>query len=68
MRPNEFAAEYLLACIHCRKAAELIVKPGQSHVLRKREDTGEWVHDFRNGDRYTHVYCMASKMRDAARG
>ena len=65
MRPNEFAVEYLTACVHCRRAAEMVVKSCYSHVLRKRDDTREWIHDFREGDRYTHAYCLASKLRDS---
>ena len=43
----------------------MVVKSRYIHVLRKRDDTGEWTHDFREGDRFTHAYCLASKLRDS---
>ena len=65
MPVSEFDKACLKVCIHCRKAEAMGERGQRGHVLRKRTDTLEWTHDFRDGDRFTHAYCLASKLRDS---
>jgi len=37
----------------------------KGYVLRKRYDTNEWVHDFKQGVLFTHVYCLATPVRNS---
>lgn len=53
-------------CPYCREAKRWVDSKKKGHVLRKREDTGEFVHDFIEGERVQHSYCHATKLRNAS--
>jgi hypothetical protein len=50
-------------CPLCKKAAEMEKNKQKGHVLRVRNDTGEHCHDFKDGNRFIHGYCLATERR-----
>ena len=64
MFETEQEKAYLKLCPNCRKAKKMQEQGKTGHTLRKRRDTGEWVHDFVTGTTYSHTYCLATHLRN----
>lgn len=60
-------------CPHCREAKRWVDSKKKGHILRKRDDSNEWVHDFvtpiaKDGLHVDHRFCQATKLRISVNG
>ena len=78
MTDLEFEDECCRRCPHCNRARDMMKLGESGHTLRYRDDTREWIHEWRKklGDssmpiaamQLTQTMCQANQLRKDRNG